>query len=89
MTPEQTVCEVITHFVDVDDLQEVRVDALAAAIAKALGLRQEWTWSWPNGSGMGTPGYGFSVDSHQEAIAESDRRTYDVVTRYVTERSAE
>jgi hypothetical protein len=51
-------------------------------------LRQEWAWSWPNGSARGVPGYGYSVDSAEEALAESgvhDPRNANVVTRFVSE----
>jgi hypothetical protein len=53
---------------------------VAGLIQAALGLREEWTWSWPNGSAPGVPGFGFSVDTREEAEMEGS----NIVSRYVS-----
>jgi hypothetical protein len=60
-------------------------DHLADMLIDQLGLRQEWTWAWPRTNQPDSEiGYGFIVDSREEAAAEMDGRCH-IVTRYATE----
>lgn len=59
-------------------------DHVASAVQAALELREEWTWSWPNGSAPGVPGFGFSVDTREEAEMEGSNVVCRVVSPWVS-----
>lgn len=63
-------------------VQHNYAEHIAVAVLASLELRQEWTWSWPNGSAPGVPGYGFSVETREEAVAEADSYM-TIVSRWV------
>jgi hypothetical protein len=64
---------------------------VADQLITELGLRQEWTWAWPHANKADSEtGYGFIVDSREEAEAGADKDgRFHVVTRYITEWSRE
>jgi hypothetical protein len=67
-----------------EDHELHQAQMVADAVVEALALTEEWTWSWPeNLTGTGEPGYGFSVDTEQEARAEADS-WMSIVRRWVS-----
>lgn len=64
--------------------EEEWADHIADKLIETLGLTTEWTWTWPETlTTSGQPGYGFSVDTREEAAAEGPG--YSIVSRHVTE----
>lgn len=67
------------------DGTETWAEHLALVLTTVLGLSQEWTWSWSEDLTCdGCPGYGFPVDSREEAQSEADSYM-EIVTRYASD----
>jgi hypothetical protein len=61
--------------------------AHVAALVLAL-FTKRWTWSWPNGAATGVPGFGYEVDSTEEALEEAgvtNPANANVVSRFVSD----